>query len=165
MSHKKEDIDGPLTPQEKRTLMFLAEGYSNDEIAGKMLITPHTSKFHVNSIFLKLGVKNRVSAVVKALKRGILKLDELMPHVLPDPTPPPPGEQMLKAPPSTMNPHGRFAGSGCLRSFPKSGGPHFFPYRDVRNDLYFSCACGMRADDVKSEPLNNYLQIGDKETK
>ena len=56
-----------LTPREIEILGALGEGLSNKAIARKLDISQHTVKFHVESLFRKLGVRSRAQAVVKGL--------------------------------------------------------------------------------------------------
>jgi DNA-binding CsgD family transcriptional regulator len=56
-----------LTPREIEILGALGEGLSNKAIARKFDISQHTVKFHVESLFRKLGVRSRAQAVVKGL--------------------------------------------------------------------------------------------------
>lgn len=61
-----------LTDREKQVLIHISEGLSNEEIAKKMILSIHTVKAHICSIFVKLKANGRVQAVVKALKMGII---------------------------------------------------------------------------------------------
>ena len=63
-----------LTPREIEILLALRDGLSNKAIARRLGISQHTVKFHVESIFRKLGVTNRVEAVAKGLRRGLVHL-------------------------------------------------------------------------------------------
>lgn len=63
-----------LTPREVEVLGMLAEGLGNKEIAWRTQISEHTVKFHVSSIFSKLGVASRTEAVTKGLRRGLIML-------------------------------------------------------------------------------------------
>ena len=51
-----------LTPREIEVLRMIAEGLGNKEIASKLSISDHTVKFHISSIFAKLGASNRAEA-------------------------------------------------------------------------------------------------------
>ncbi len=57
-----------LTPRERELLRLLAQGLSNTAIAEQLAIGMPTVKFHVTNIFGKLGVENRVDAVLAAIK-------------------------------------------------------------------------------------------------
>jgi NarL family two-component system response regulator LiaR len=67
----------PLTPRERDILRQVASGRSNKEIAAALTITEETVKTHVANLFGKLQVDNRAQAVVQALRRGLLALDDL----------------------------------------------------------------------------------------
>jgi DNA-binding NarL/FixJ family response regulator len=64
-----------LTPREVEILGALSEGLSNKATARKLEISQHTVKFHVESLFRKLGVRSRAQAVVKGL--GLLSRSRL----------------------------------------------------------------------------------------
>jgi DNA-binding CsgD family transcriptional regulator len=58
-----------LTPRELEVLATLAEGMTNKAIARRLNISLHTVKFHVESLFRKLGARTRTEAVAKASER------------------------------------------------------------------------------------------------
>jgi DNA-binding CsgD family transcriptional regulator len=58
-----------LTPREVDVLAALAEGMTNKAIARRLNISLHTVKFHVESLFRKLGARTRTEAVAKASER------------------------------------------------------------------------------------------------
>lgn len=64
----------PLTERETEVLQFLAQGFSNKQIAVKLFISEHTVKFHVSSIYGKLGSTNRAEAVRLGVQQGLLSL-------------------------------------------------------------------------------------------
>jgi two-component system NarL family response regulator len=63
-----------LSDRELEVLRLMAKGKSNQQIGTALSITERTVKFHVNNIFSKLGVDDRIQAVIVALKRGIASL-------------------------------------------------------------------------------------------
>ncbi|GAC1564193.1 MAG: response regulator transcription factor [Ktedonobacteraceae bacterium] len=63
-----------LTERELEVLHLLAQGMPNKEIAGKLVISERTAKFHVSSIMGKLGATNRTEAVSLAAQKGIITL-------------------------------------------------------------------------------------------
>ena len=64
----------PLTPRESEVLMMMAEGLANKTIAFKLGISEHTVKFHVGSIFGKLGVSSRTEAVALGIRQGLIMI-------------------------------------------------------------------------------------------
>jgi DNA-binding NarL/FixJ family response regulator len=66
--------DEPLTPRELEVVALLTEGLPNKAIAQRLGISDQTVKFHVASIYGKLGASNRTDAVRRALRRGIVTL-------------------------------------------------------------------------------------------
>jgi len=66
----------PLTPRENQTLKYVAEGYSNKQIARALYVSEQTIKNHVSAVQHKLGASNRTHAVVLALRRGCINIGE-----------------------------------------------------------------------------------------
>lgn len=70
-SEDAEDIPGePLTERESQVLQLLARGLANKQIAAELGISEHTVKFHVSSIYTRLGVANRAEAVRRGIQQG-----------------------------------------------------------------------------------------------
>ena len=64
--------DQILTPREIEILRMIADGLGNKEIASKLGISDHTVKFHISSIFAKLGASNRAEAVTLGIRHGLI---------------------------------------------------------------------------------------------
>lgn len=62
----------PITAREVQILQFASFGLSNQQIAVELGLSERTVKFHFKTLFGKLKVSDRTSAVVTALRRGIL---------------------------------------------------------------------------------------------
>src|SRR6476620_11613256 len=66
---RETDGHALLTPRELEVLAALAQGLTNKAIARRLNISLHTVKFHVESLFRKLGARTRTEAVAKASER------------------------------------------------------------------------------------------------
>jgi two-component system, NarL family, response regulator YdfI len=61
-----------LTAREIQILGMMAEGLGNKIIAARLKISEHTVKFHISSIFAKLGASSRTEAVTIGIRRGLI---------------------------------------------------------------------------------------------
>jgi NarL family two-component system response regulator LiaR len=66
-----------LTEREMGVLRLLAHGRTNREIAAELTVSEETIKTHVGNILAKLHMAQRTQAVVAALKKGLISLDEI----------------------------------------------------------------------------------------
>lgn len=62
-----------LTDRETEVLRLMAKGLSNSEIAEQLYLSPTTIKSHVAGVLAKLGVRDRVQAVVFAYENGVVR--------------------------------------------------------------------------------------------
>jgi DNA-binding NarL/FixJ family response regulator len=69
-----EELSEALTAREREVLDLLARGLKNAEIAGVLHISEHTVKFHISSLYAKLGVNNRAEAVSRGARHGLISL-------------------------------------------------------------------------------------------
>ncbi len=67
-------LEERLTPRELEVLDVLSQGLSNRAIAARLQISEHTVKFHISSIFAKLGAENRTDAVRQGVRAGLITL-------------------------------------------------------------------------------------------
>ena len=69
-----EEPSEPLTAREREVLGLLGQGLSNKMIARDLQISEHTVKFHVSSIYAKLGAASRTEAVGLGARLGLISL-------------------------------------------------------------------------------------------
>ena len=71
---EQDDLIEPLTPRENQVLALLGQGLSNKLIARQLRISTHTVKFHISSLFGKLGASSRTDAVSRGARYGLIVL-------------------------------------------------------------------------------------------
>jgi DNA-binding NarL/FixJ family response regulator len=65
-----EPVGDPLTGRELEVLQLAAEGLANKQIALALSISEHTVKFHLSSLYAKLGVTSRTEAIRAGVRQG-----------------------------------------------------------------------------------------------
>lgn len=66
-----------VTRREKEILTLIATGMTNQQVGGNLNITEATVKSHLTNVYGKLNVNDRTEAVVRAMQRGLIELDNL----------------------------------------------------------------------------------------
>lgn len=74
---EKKSEESPLTEREIDVLHLIARGYSNSEISKELCISMNTVKTHIRNIFHKLEVEDRTQAAMKAVRKEIIKEEDL----------------------------------------------------------------------------------------
>lgn len=71
----RPQITKKLTPREREVLTYIAEGYTNREIAEALVISVRTVDRHRENVMRKLDLHNRVALVKYAIKKGLISVD------------------------------------------------------------------------------------------
>jgi len=74
MGEERESYDG-LSPREREVLRLIAEGYSNREIAQKLVISVNTVEAHRSRLMQKLNMHNRAQLVKYAIRSGLIAVE------------------------------------------------------------------------------------------
>jgi len=73
----KKKLLEELSARELDVLKLIARGFSNDQIARTLFISPHTVKNHVSNIYRKMGMDDRTQVAITALRLGLVPLEKI----------------------------------------------------------------------------------------
>lgn len=71
-------VENRLTEREYNVISLVVRGLTNNQIAQRLHISVHTVKAHLEAIYDKFGVSNRVQAAIKAVMLGLVDLSITM---------------------------------------------------------------------------------------
>lgn len=72
---RDQDVND-LTAREAEVLQLVADGLSNEQVAQRLAVGQKTVQMHLSSVYSKLGVSRRTEAVVQAVRKGIVVIDD-----------------------------------------------------------------------------------------
>lgn len=70
----EESLTEQLTAREKEVIQLMAQGLANKQIALSLGISEHTVKFHLSSLYSKLGISSRTEAIKRGIELGLISL-------------------------------------------------------------------------------------------
>ena len=70
----EESLTEQLTAREKEVIQLMAQGLANKQIALSLSISEHTVKFHLSSLYSKLGISSRTEAIKRGIELGLISL-------------------------------------------------------------------------------------------
>ena len=70
----EDSLIEPLTAREKEVIQLMAQGLANKQIALSLSISEHTVKFHLSSLYAKLGISSRTEAIKRGIELGLISL-------------------------------------------------------------------------------------------
>jgi DNA-binding NarL/FixJ family response regulator len=73
-SSSEDSLLEPLTAREMEVIQLMAQGLANKQIALALGISEHTVKFHLSSLYAKLGISSRTEAVKRGIELGLISL-------------------------------------------------------------------------------------------
>lgn len=69
----RESANDPLTPRETEVLRLIAKGFTAQQVAATLSISPHTAAGYVKDIYRKLSVSSRAEATLEAARMGLVR--------------------------------------------------------------------------------------------
>lgn len=70
----EESLTEQLTAREMEVIQLMAQGLANKQIALALSISEHTVKFHLSSLYAKLGISSRTEAIKRGIELGLISL-------------------------------------------------------------------------------------------